>query len=216
MDRKLLVLLVALIAIVGVVNATVFAYRWMTGNITISDASNARGIACTGFYSSAAQEYIDLPEVGTNYNAKTYGDREISVSTGRAVCQWTSDGKTFYLYESIEVTIPVTVGYWYIKDFYGFGYKRVTGEDPTVYVWFRLEQPASETGSISNAYLIINSTSGEIGRLDLLSSSGTMIGPFPLSPNSAWSLDLRFNATSTGSVSFTVGVYVSYQNSESP
>jgi hypothetical protein len=154
-----------------------------------------------------------MPNVGTNYNAQTYGGNTISVTPGNTVCQW---GATPYkLYESIRVDIPVTVGSWYIKDFYGFGYHGAD-TDPTVYVWFRLEQPASGEGSISNAYLIINSTSGEIGRLDLLSSSGTTIGPFQLSPGSAWSLDLRFNATSTGSVSFTVGVYVSYQSSESP
>jgi len=215
-DRRLLVLIVAAVALIGVVNATAFAYRWMTGNITISDASNARGIACTGFYSSADQSGIDLPPVGTNYNAKTYGDQQISVSTGQAVCQWTNGTNTFYLYESITVNIPVTVGLWYIKDLYGFGYHGAD-TDPTVYVWFRLEQPASGTGSISDAYLIIiNSTSGVIGSLNLLSSSGAMIGPFQLSPGSAWSLDLRFNATRIGSVSFTVGVYVSYQNNESP
>jgi hypothetical protein len=213
MDRRLLVLVVAAVALIGVVNATAFAYRWMTGTINIFGPSAATGAACTGFYTNQTQGGIDLPSVGTNYEAPTYGDNTISVTPGNVVCQWTSDGDTFYLYESIRVNIPVTVGSWYIKDFYGFGYH---GEstDPTVYVWFRLEQPAS--GNISDAYLIINSTSGVIGSLNLLSSSGTMIGPFELSPGRAWSLDLRFNATSTGSVSFTVGVYVSYQSSESP
>jgi len=145
MDRRLLVLLVAVVALIGVVNATAFAYRWMTGNITISDASNARGIACTGFYSSAAQSGISptyLPQAGTNHEAKTYDDQSISVSTGQAVCQWTDGTETFNLYESITVNIPVTVGSWYIKDFYGFGYNG-TDSDPDVYVWFRLEQPAS-------------------------------------------------------------------------
>ena len=216
MDRRLLVLLVAAVALIGVVNATVFAYRWMTGTVNIAGPDEARGAACTGFYSSAAQGGIDLPSVGTNYDAKTYGSYKISVSTGQAVCQWTVDSRTYNLYESITVNIPVTVGSWYIKDFYGFGYHGVDTDPENVYVWFRLEQRASGDGSISDAYLIINSTGGEIGRLDLLSSSGTTIGPFQLSRGSAWSLDLRFNATSTGSVSFTVGVYVSYQSSESP
>ena len=215
MDRRLLVLVVAVVALIGVVNATVFAYRWMTGNITISNASNARGIACTGFYAADNRDPT-MPNVGTNYNAQTYGTNTISVSPGNTVCQWTVDSSTYNLYESITVNIPVTVGSWYIKDFYGFGYHGVGTDPENVYVWFRLEQPASGDGSISDAYLIINSTEGEIGRLNLLSSSGTTIGPFQLSPGSAWSLDLRFNATSTGSVSFTVGVYVSYQSSESP
>ncbi|MCC6054986.1 MAG: hypothetical protein LM589_06710 [Thermosphaera sp.] len=216
MDRRLLVLIVAAVALIGVVNATVFAYRWMTGTVQIAPAEAAEGAACTGFYSSAAQEGINLPSVGTNYDAETYSGQYISVSTGRAVCQWIVNSSTYYLYESITVNIPVTVGSWYIKDFYGFGYHGVDTYPENVYVWFRLEQPASGDGSISDAYLIINSTSGVIGRLDLLSSSGNTIGPFQLSRASAWSLDLRFNATSTGSVSFTVGVYVSYQSSESP
>jgi hypothetical protein len=220
MDRRLLVLIVAVVALIGVVNATAFAYRWMTGNITISDASSARGIACTGFYSSADpdQSGIDLPEVGTNYNAPTYGGNTISVTPGDSVCEWTVGSSTYKLHESITVDIPVTVGSWYIKDFYGFGYHGSTDDPSTVYVTFKLEEPVSDITAISNAYLIIKSSDGstEIGRLDLV--SGTTIGPFSLSRNSAWRLDLRFNATSTSTdpVSFTVGVYVSLSSTESP
>jgi hypothetical protein len=212
MDRRLLVLVVAAVALIGVVNATVFAYRWMTGNITISDASNARGIACTGFYSSADQSGIDLPSVGTNYNAQTYGTNTITVTPGDVTCQW----DTYKLYESIEVSIPVTVGSWYIKDFYGFGYHGSAGDPSTVYVTFKLEEPVNDTTAISNAYLIIKTSDGssEIGRLDL--ASGTTIGPFSLSSNSAWRLDLSFDAGSAGSVTFKVGVYVSLSSTESP
>ncbi len=218
MDRRLLVLIVAAVALTGVVNATAFAYRWMTGNITISDASSARGIACTGFYAADNRDPI-MPNVGTNYNAQTYGGNTISVTHGNAVCQWTdSGGNTRYLYESIKVDIPVTVGSWYIKDFYGFGYHGLSEDPSTVYVTFKLEQPVNDTTAISNAYLIIKSSDGstEIGRLDLV--SGTTIGPYSLSRNSSWRLDLRFNATSTstGPVSFTVGVYVSLSSTESP
>jgi hypothetical protein len=217
-DRRLLVLIVAAVALTGVVNATAFAYRWMTGNITISDASSARGIACTGFYAADNRDPI-MPNVGTNYNAQTYGGNTISVTHGNAVCQWTdSGGNTRYLYESIKVDIPVTVGSWYIKDFYGFGYHGLSEDPSTVYVTFKLEQPVNDTTAISNAYLIIKSSDGstEIGRLDLV--SGTTIGPYSLSRNSSWRLDLRFNATSTstGPVSFTVGVYVSLSSTESP
>ena len=106
MDRRLLVLVVAVVALIGVVNATVFAYRWMTGTINISGPGDATGAACTGFYSSADQDGIDLPSVGTNYDAPTYGDNTITVTHGDVTCQW----GTYRLYESIEVSIPVTVG----------------------------------------------------------------------------------------------------------
>jgi len=33
MDRRLLLLVVAVVALVGVVNATVYAYRWITGTV---------------------------------------------------------------------------------------------------------------------------------------------------------------------------------------
>jgi hypothetical protein len=212
MDRRLLVLIVAAVALIGVVNATAFAYRWMTGTINISDASNARGIACTGFYSSAAQRGIDLPSAGTNYNAPTYGTNTITVTPGDVTCQW----GTYKLYESINVYIPVTVGSWYIKDFYGFGYYGSAGDPSEVYVTFKLEEPVNDTTAISNAYLIIKTSDGssEIGRLDLV--SGTTIGPFSLSSNSAWRLDLSFDAGSAGSVTFKVGVYVSLSSTESP
>ncbi len=218
MDRRLLVLIVAAVALIGVVNATAFAYRWMTGNITISGPSGVTGAACTGFYSNETQRGIDLPGVGTNYNAQTYGSYRISVTPGDTVCEWTSGGNTFYLSESIRVDINVTVGSWYIKDFYGFGYHGSAGDPSTVYVTFKLEEPVSETGSISNAYLIIRTSDGltEIGKLDLV--SGTWITgtpPFSLSRNSAWRLDLSFDAGSAGSVTFRVGVYVS-QEYEAP
>jgi hypothetical protein len=192
----------------------------MTGNITISGPSGVTGAACTGFYSSADpdQSGIDLPSVGTNYDAKTYGDNTISVTHGNVVCQWTVDSSTYNLYESITVEIPVTVGSWYIQDFYGFGYKGVTG-DPTVYVWFRLEDPATEGGYLTTAKLVIykvgsSGTPTYVTELDLLGDSGSYVSAGSLDPGEAFRLDLRLDAASAGTVSFTVGVYVSQENEE--
>jgi hypothetical protein len=213
MDRRLLVLLVALVAIVGVVNATVYAYRWMTGTVTVEGPDQATGAACTGFYSSADQRGIDLPGVGTNYNAPTYGTKTITVTPGDIVCTWTVDTKTYKLYESIEVTIPVTVGSWYIQDFYGFGYYNGTGN---VYVYFRVDDDATDGSILTTAYLIIRDTrGGEIARLDLL-KLGNQTSVITLLPSYALRLDLYFDASGTGTVTFKVGVYVTQEPGEAP
>jgi hypothetical protein len=210
-DRRLLLLTVAVIAVVGVVNATVYAYRWITGTINITGPDQATGAACTGFYSSSAQSGIDLPPAGTNYNAPTYGGNEISITPGNIVCQWTVGQNTYYLYESIEVTIPVTVGSWYIQDFYGFGYYRGTG---SIYVYFRVDQAASSP--LTTAYLIIRDSGGnEIGRIDLM-TTGSMTSAITMSPGSGLRLDLYFDAGGTGTVTFKVGVYVTQESGEAP
>jgi len=213
MDRRLLLLVVAVVALVGVVNATVYAYRWMTGTVQIAPASEAGGAACTGFYSNVTQSGISptyLPPVGTNYNAPTYGSNRISVTPGDVVCKWNG----YELYESIEVSIPITVGSWYIQDFYGFGYYNGTGP---VYVWFRLEDNATEGGYLTTAKLVIykvdsSGTATYVTELDLLGSTGDYVSAGSLNPGQAFRLDLRFDATSNGTVSFTVGVYVSQEN----
>jgi hypothetical protein len=220
MDRRLLVLIVAAVALIGVVNATAFAYRWMTGNITISDASNARGAACTGFYSSVAQSGISptyLPGVGTNYNAPTYGSYGISVTPGAVTCQWTVNTTTYELYESINVNINVTVGSWYIQDFYGFGYHGTPGTDPTVYVWFRLEDPATDGNYLTTAKLVIykvdsSGTVTYVNELNLLNSTGSYVYAGSLNPKEAFRLDLSLDAASAGEEFFKVGVYVSQEN----
>jgi hypothetical protein len=216
MDRRLLLLVVALVALVGVVNATVYAYRWITGTVNIAGPGDASGAACTGFYSSAAQSGIPLPPAGTNYNAQAYGGSTITVTPGDVVCQWTSDGQTYYLYESIRVTIPITVGSWYIQDFYGFGYYGTAG-DPPVYVWFRVEDPADDGNYLITAKLVIYKVDLEgnvryVTELNLLGSTGTIVSAGSLNPGEAFRLDLRFYVASAGTVSFRVGVYVSQEN----
>jgi hypothetical protein len=216
-DRRLLVLIVAAVALIGVVNATAFAYRWMTGTVNISEPSGVTGAACTGFYSSADQSGIDLPGVGTNYNAPTWGSAYISVTPGDVVCQWTVGTTTYKLYESIDVNINVTVGSWYIQDFYGFGYRGTPGTDPIVYVWFRLEDDATEGSHLTTAKLVIykvdsSGTVTYVDELNLLGSSGTLVSAGSLNPGEAFRLDLRLDAASAGEVFFKVGVYVSLEN----
>jgi len=211
MDRRLLLLVVAVVALVGVVNATVYAYRWITGTVNVAGPEAATGAACTGFYSSTEQGIPNtyLPEVGTNYNAYTYGTNTITVTPGDTVC--TFDG--YKLYESIKVEIPITVGSWYIQDFYGFGYYR--GDGP-VYVYFRVDEDAADSGILTTAYLIIRDTSGnEITRLDLL-TLGAQTRAIQLLRGQGLRLDLYFDARDTGTVSFKVGVYVTQEAEEAP
>lgn len=211
MDRRLLLLVVAVVALVGVVNATVYAYRWIQGTVTIAGPGQATGAACTGFYSSTEQGIPNtyLPEVGKNYNAPTYGTNTITVTPGNVVCTFDS----YNLYESIEVTIPITVGSWYIQDFYGFGYYRGTG---SVYVYFRVDE-TNLSSLLTTAYLIIRDTrGGEIARLNLLELGNQTSTAIELSSGSGLRLDLYFDASDTGTVSFKVGVYVTQEPSEAP
>lgn len=209
MERKILLLTIALITILAVVNATVYAYRWMTGTITVGDATTATGAACTGFYSSADQENIPLPKAGTNAGHPTYGSNRILVTPGNTACRFNGHS----LYESINVELNITTGYWYIQDFYGFGYYQ--GSAP-VYVYFRLEDDANDNGILETAILRLRNATNDayVNELDLL--QGTMRGPIILNPGDALKLDLIINATSTGSVSFRVGVYVTQTSGEAP
>jgi len=90
-------------------------------------------------------------------------------------------------------------------------------QTPTVYVWFRLEDPATDGGYLTTAKLVIYKvdSSGNVGyvtELDLLKSTGTYVSAGSLNPGEAFRLDLRFDAASAGTVSFKVGVYVSQEN----
>jgi hypothetical protein len=161
------------------------------------------------FYSSKDQSGISLPDAGTNYDAQTYGENKITVTLGLVVCQWDS----YSLYESITVNVPITVGSWYIKDLYGFGYYG-TASDPTVYVYIKVEDPADETG-IDTAYLYIYKGRSLVATVDL--KSGTVTGsPITLSPGDGLQLDLSIRATGTTSVTFKVGFYATYSSTEAP
>lgn len=211
--RKLVFVLLATISVAAVVNATAFAYRWLGGTITIAPATDARGAACTGFYSSAAQAGIPLPPAGTNYNAPTYGGNSISTTPGYAVCQFTSGGSTYYLYESVSATVKVTVGSWYIKDLYGFGYFG-TSTDPKVYVYLRVEDVISGV-SVAEAKLVVYKGGVQVGELDL--KAANKMGPIELSPGEGLRLDLLFiGATSIGTANLKVGFYATQESGEAP
>ncbi|MCI4436262.1 MAG: hypothetical protein JHC33_05555 [Ignisphaera sp.] len=217
--------LVIAAVVLGAVNATVFAYRWMQGTVTVAGPTAARGAACVGFYSSALQNGITLPPAGTNYNAQTYGTNTKTVTPGQVACQWTSSGgATYSLYESISVNVPITVGSWYIRDFYGFGYYG-TSTDPTVYVYIKVEQPITDPNIASANLTLYNAKTGaKVAVIDLTTGkvlegpgAGTTIaGSITLSPGDALQLDLSIRATgTTTSATFKVGFYVS-QEQEAP
>jgi len=208
--------LVIAAVVLGAVNATVFAYRWMQGTVTVAGPTAASGVACVGFYSSAAQSGITLPPAGTNYNAQTYGTKTISVTQGQVVCQWTSGGSTYSLYESISVNVPITVGSWYIKDFYGFGYNG-TATDPKVYVYIKVEQPITDS-NIAAAYLYLYnaSTGALVTTVDLRAAGLATPTPIKLNPGNSLQLDLYINATGTTTATFKVGFYATYSSLETP
>jgi len=201
---------ILLAALVAVVNAAAFAYRWMEATANVAGATSAAGAACVGFYSSAAQSGITLPTAGTNYQATTYGGNSISVTPGNVVCQWTSGSNTYSLYESISVNLPLTVGSWYIRDLYGFGYNATAGS-PTVYVWIKVEQAVS---GVQTAKLILYKAGQQVDEIDLTST--TTYGPYTLNAGEAFQLDLLFDTNNAGSYSFKVGFYASQQSSEPP
>jgi hypothetical protein len=219
--RALPVVIAIALASLIIVNAAVYSYRWLSANITVQPATQASGAACVGFYSYPAQRGIDLPLAGTNAYAYTYGTNTITVTPGSPVCQWTgATGITYNLYESIEVSIPLTNGSWYIKDFYGFGYHGASG-DPTVYVWLNVTTPITPPTGVEWAELrVYKATTGElVAIIDLLTNKykyGTP--PIPLNPGEALQLDLNFKSTAstTTSYSFTVHFYVSQQPIEAP
>lgn len=214
MDRKILAAL-GLVAIVLVANATVFAYRWFSGNLNVLPANNAIGSACTGFYTSAGSESIGipLPNAGTNAFAPTFGGNTLSPSVGRTICEFQYGDRTYKLYESVSFTIDVTIGSWYFKDIYAFGYYSPGG--PTVYVYLKVEDTLNRpVSAYMDVYKLSGGTVTYIGELNL-KNAGSMIS-VALNPGEALRLDLRIDYTDTVSDdNFKVGFYVS-QESESP
>jgi hypothetical protein len=185
----------------------------MQATVTVAGPTEARGAACVGFYSSgSATSYGGLPPAGKNYNVPTYDDKSISVTSNRVVCQWTVGGTTYELYESITVNVPITVGSWYVRDFYGFGYYG-TAPDPTVYLYIKVEQPITD-GNIEAAYLHIYNGRTPVATVDLTTEAVTESIMF--SPGDGLQLDLNITATGETSVRFKVGFYVTQSPGETP
>ncbi|MEM2590522.1 MAG: hypothetical protein QXE63_04680 [Zestosphaera sp.] len=221
-NRRILLLSVGLVALLAVVNATVFTYRWLTGTVYVYGGPETAAVhGCVGFYSTADQRGLEgyLPEVGTNYNASVLGtSATIEVTPGDIVCLIPSTGNN-KLYESISALFNVTVGSWYIQDFYGFGYYAESETAPdSVYVYLRVESTNMSLVA-TNATLIVfrNTTTGWefVASLDLL-NAGEMTSAISLPVNSSLRLDLYIDASAKGTGAFKVGFYVTPEAGETP
>lgn len=211
-DKLLAGIVLAVVASLILANAAVFAYRWVNGNLTAAPVTEGRGAACVGFYSSVAQPNINLPTAGTNYNAPAYGGNSLSITPGDTVCQWTVNGTTYRLYESITVNVPLVVGSWYIKDFYGFGYRGTSGDIP-IYVTIVIEDALTDGEFRGSASLEIRRAgSGSLlGDMSLVTLGST--GPFVLQPGEAFILSLKFDVQEpTQNANFRVAFYASHSN----
>lgn len=197
-----------------VANATVFAYRWFSGALHVYPANMATGAACTGFYTSVGNEFqgIPLPPVGTNAFAPVYGNVYLQPTVGRVVCQFTHNGNTYPLYESVSFEFNITVGNWYFKDIYGFGYWNPGG--PTVYVFLKVEDTVTVP---EEAKLIVYKGNNYVGELNLKNLGDTL--SVTLNHGEALRLDIRISSLNYsyggGGDTFRIGFYVSQEN-ESP
>jgi hypothetical protein len=228
----LAVILVA--ASLAVVNATVFAYRYLSGTVEavastgLYASSAARlGAACTGFYilgASSGDTIANtsvLPSGGTNYyNTINTGSQWLGVKVdfNNAVpaCEWTDNAGTNTLYESASVYLNVSSGTWYVKDFLAFGYPLLdpNTQPATIYVTIKPTTVLSDP-NIASAELIIYDDSGtQVGTIDLTSAASS--AQVTLSPGKGIQLDLRIRATGpvTGA-NFELGFYVA-TTSEQP
>jgi len=83
-------------------------------------------------------------------------------------------------------------------------------------VYFRVDE-TNLSSLLTTAYLIIRDTrGGEVARLNLLELGNQTTDVIQLSPGEGLRLDLYFDAKSTGTVSFKVGVYVTQKAGEAP
>ncbi|MCS7107481.1 MAG: hypothetical protein NZ902_05210 [Acidilobaceae archaeon] len=199
-NRYVVAAALLLVALAISANATAFVYRWLVGQVNIlqDDPDQARGILCTGFYSSAAQEGINLPSAGTNYNAPTFVGQGIQVTPGAVECRWLHNNRQYALYESIQASFSLTVGNWYIKDFYGFGYYQRNPNDPgQVYVSFRVANALNEAAGIVEARLFVYNAQNnqQVANLDLKVPSG-FTQPIALPANGAFRLSLYIESNS--------------------
>ncbi|MEM4562047.1 MAG: hypothetical protein QW123_04150 [Desulfurococcaceae archaeon] len=223
MDRRILLLSVGLVAMLAVVNATVFTYRWLTGTVLVYGPGAAAVHGCVGFYSTADQPGLAgyLPSAGTNLNAPILGTGErVTVTPGDVVCYIPSTG-TNKLYESISAVFNVTVGSWYIQDFYGFGYYAESRTAPNpVYVYLRVESTNMSLVA-TNATLIVYRYDKATGQWVYVASLnlrelGAMTPAISLPVNSSLRLDLYIDAYATGTGTFKVGFYVTPEANEPP
>lgn len=232
-------LVIVAVASLGVVNASVFLYRSLTGNVQVTDLTSLTesnlgnaGMACTGFYikgatsgNTVSNDY-QLPNAGTNapdanWSVGRSGYNGLKVTLHNPVCQWTntSDGTTNTLYGHAHFDFNLTNGAWYFQDVLGFGYPKAITSPSPVYVWINVNQSLTDSNIVS-AELIIYKTDGttttQVASIDL-KSTGITSTPITLNSGEALQIDVMINVTgSVTSDSFTVGFYVSSSSSEQP
>ncbi|MCS7107482.1 MAG: hypothetical protein NZ902_05215 [Acidilobaceae archaeon] len=212
-SRYWLTTALALVLLVVVANATAYAYRWLDGTVQVAPPNNAQGAACTGFYTERAEQADNpLPDLGTNYDAPTYGPNSITVTPGAVVCQYTHGGNTFNLYESISVTVPITSGTWWIKDFYAFGYYG-NGYTDNVHVFIRVKNIISGVNFDAAELRLYKFPGGQyVGMIDLKNSGSSLY--VMLASGEALRLDLWLDtaAGASGTANFALEFYVSQEN----
>ena len=189
--------LLAVAALTAFVAASAFTYRWMEAEVSINAPM------CIGFYSSIDQPGIPLPTAGTGYNAPTANGDHISVKPGAVACEWSSGSRTYRLYESISMSLPLTPNPWYLKDVYGFGYNG-TAKDPPVYVYVKVETPISKVEK-AELILVNASTDDIVAKIDL--TKADTYGPIVMNPGTALKIDLWIYAKTKGDYTFKVGFY---------
>ena len=234
-SRWLVVAVLVIAASLAVVNATVFAYRQLSGTLKVvestglgsaSDAAKL-GAACTGFYikgTTSDDTIFDnvLPDGGKNHENQVNNDNNnplgVKVKLSEPACSWqstTDSSKDNVLYATAEVSLNVTNGTWYAKDIIAFGYPQLdTSVQPSsVYVWPKVKQTIDTTTytQIQAAYLQIYKDGSLVMKVDL--TTGNIVygsSYIELNPGAGFQIDL--NVTSSGSVSdvpFKIGFYVS-------
>jgi hypothetical protein len=228
-SRWVVLAVVLIAASLAVVNATVFAYRELSGSINVVQSTGlttsqaaSLGAGCTGFYilGAASGNTISnktvLPAAGTNHENIINGNSThwlgIKTVFGSESCSWNSNG-TNTLYDSATIYMNVSQGSWYAKDILGFGYPNLGNNQPNpVYVTIKVLTAINAT-NIEAAQLIVYKGGTLEGTIDLTNSSAAL--QVQLAPGEGLQLDLYVKAKgAVDNVPFTLGFYVATTNEQ--
>jgi len=230
-NKWLLIAIIMIAASMAIVNATVFAYRYLSGSVNAvastglnADQAAALGAACSGFYIKGApsgntiSNDTVLPDGGTNNNnvintGTAWLGVKVDFTNSEPACQWSDNSGTNTLYESATVYLNVSTGTWYIKDFLAFGYPHIKDTMPSpIYVTIKPTTVLNDP-NIAEARLLIYKNNVLERTIDLTSSSSSE--PVQLNPGDGLQLDLELRATGTVSnAAFNVGFYVATTNEQ--
>ncbi len=234
--RWLALAVVLFAASLAVVNATVFAYRYLQGSVEVvastgltkSEAAQL-GAGCTGFYifgASSGNTIIDnvLPSGGTNHdNQINTGTNWLGVKVDfndiPASCSWSSDTGTGTntLYSGAKVYLNVSQGTWYVKDFLAFGYPELdtTVQPAPIYVTIKPTAVLSDPNIVEAKLILykVDSSGNVLASKVIDLTSSTSSAQLDLNPGQAIQLDLKITATGTVTgASFEVGFYAATAN----